>query len=227
MFNEKIISAVVPAAGLGKRMGGDKKKQFLEINGIPVIVYTLRKLSESPVIDEIIAVTGKDDIDLLKKIVAEYEIKKISAIESGGETRQHSVYNGAKKAKGDYILIHDGVRPFVSFDEIADAVSSAVKYGAAAAGIPLTDTIKLSDKKGFSLKTLPRDNIVRILTPQVLEKKLYFDAYKNAVDDNLETTDDISLAELMGVKPKISLGSIKNIKITRPEDVEIAEKLMG
>ena len=220
------VSAVVPAAGLGRRMGTDKKKQFLKLNNIPIVVHTLKKLSASECIDEIIVVTGREDIPVIMDFIKEYNIEKITEVTEGGKTRQQSVRNGVLKAKGDYILIHDGVRPLVSMEEISSAVKDAFEYKAAAAGIPLCDTIKLSDENGFSLKTLPRENIVRILTPQVLEKELYFKALSNAEENNLETTDDISLAELMGIKPKISFGSIKNIKITRQEDLELAEKLI-
>lgn len=220
------VSAIVPAAGLGTRMGSEKKKQFLEINGIPILVYTLKKLASSEYIKEIIVVTGKEDIKTAEALIGEYNLSKISAITEGGKTRQESVRSGVLESKGEYVLIHDGVRPLVSEKEIEDAVLSGIKYKAAAAGIPLADTIKLSDEKGFSLKTLSRENIVRILTPQVLEKELYLKAYDYAEKNSLETTDDISLAELIGIKPKISSGSIKNIKITRPEDLEIASKLM-
>lgn len=220
------VSAIVPAAGIGTRMGTEKKKQFLSVNNIPIIIHTLEKLSKSDMIDEIIVVTGKEDVDSLKKLTAGYKIGKIAAVTEGGETRQQSVRNGALLARGNYLLIHDGVRPLVSEAEIGAAVKAAFEHRAAAAGIPLSDTIKLSDENGFSIKTLPRENIIRIQTPQVLEKELYFRAYEYAEANKIEATDDISLAELLDVKPKITEGSIKNIKITRPEDIEIAELLM-
>lgn len=221
-----MLSAIVPAAGIGSRMGSDKKKQFLSIKNIPIIVHTLSRLSECDMIDEIIVVTGREDTESLKALIKEYNIAKISEVTEGGATRQESVYNGVEKAKGDYVLIHDGVRPLVSETEIKEAILAGIKYKASATGIPLSDTIKLSDENGFSLKTLPRENIIRIQTPQVLSKELYKKAWEYAKENNIETTDDISLAELLGVKPKITPGSIKNIKITRPEDIEIAEKLM-
>ncbi len=220
------ISAIVPAAGMGTRMESDKKKQFLELKGIPIFIHTLKKLEESSLIDEIIVVTGKEDVNTVKELICKFGLTKISAVTEGGNTRQKSVKNGADIAKGDYILIHDGVRPLVSQKEIEAAIISGIEFKAAAAGIPLYDTIKLSDDNGFSLKTLPRENIVRILTPQVIKKELYFNAYKYAEENAIETTDDISLAEIYGVKPKISEGSIKNIKITRPEDIEFALSLM-
>ncbi len=220
------VSAIVPAAGIGARMGTDKKKQFLTIKNIPIIIHTLNKLADCEMIDEIIVVTGREDIERLKALIKEYNIAKIAEITEGGATRQQSVYNGVEKAKGDYMLIHDGVRPLVSEIEIKEAILAAMEYKASAAGVPLSDTIKLADENGFSLKTLPRENIIRIQTPQVLSKELYLKAFEYAKENKIETTDDISLAELLGVKPKITPGSIKNIKITRPEDIEIAEKLM-
>ena len=220
------VSAIVPAAGIGARMGADKKKQFLTIRNIPIIVHTLKKLSQCELIDEIIVVSGREDKEIIESFINEYKLEKISEIAEGGETRQQSVRNGVLKAKGEYVLIHDGVRPLVSDEEIKEAILGGFEYEAAATGIPLSDTIKLSDENGFSLKTLPRENIVRIQTPQVLSKKLYEKASAYAFENNIETTDDISLAEILNIKPKITRGSIKNIKITRPEDIEIAEKLM-
>lgn len=223
MYKEKTVSVIIPAAGVGRRMGSDKKKQFLEINGIPVLIRTLKKFDSSEIADEIIVVTGKDDIDSVKSLISEHGIKKVKTVTAGGDERQASVYNGVCASCGDIVMIHDGVRPFVCREEIESAAEGAYTYGAAAAGVPLADTIKLSDDEGFSLKTLSRENVVRILTPQALDRNIYSEAYHNATENKLLTTDDISLAELMGIKPKITFGSIKNIKITRPEDLEIAE----
>lgn len=220
------VSAIVPAAGIGSRMGTHKKKQFLTIKNIPIIIHTLKKLSDCDMIDEIIVVTGKEDKESLKALLKEYNLPKIADVTEGGATRQQSVNNGANKAKGEYLLIHDGVRPLITERELKETIVAAFSYDAAATGIPLSDTIKLSDENGFSLKTLSRENIVRIQTPQVIKKELYEKAWKYAEENKIETTDDISLAELLNVKPKITCGSIKNIKITRPEDIEIAEKLM-
>lgn len=220
------VSAIVPAAGTGSRMNSKTKKQFLEINGKPVIAHTLIRLSFCEKIDEIIVVTGKDDILYMTDIIKAFGINKVGVVTAGGATRQESVEKGALEAKGDYLLIHDGARPLITRKEIEGAIEAGIKYRAAAVGIPLEDTIKLSDEDGFSIKTLPRDNIIRIQTPQVIEKKLYFEALSFAKENNISATDDISLVEALGIKPKITPGSRMNIKITRPDDIETAEKLI-
>lgn len=220
------VSAVVPAAGTGSRMNLKTKKQFFEINGKPVIAHTLIRLSFCEKIDEIIVVTGRDDIVYMSDIIKVFDIKKVSAVIAGGETRQESVAKGVGEARGDYILIHDGARPLVTGAEIDAAIEAGIRYRAAAAGIPLEDTLKLSDENGFVLNTLPRDGAVRIQTPQVIEKKLYYEALDHAEKNGITATDDISLVEAFGIKPKISPGSRINIKITRAEDIGIAEKFL-
>lgn len=220
------VSAVVPAAGIGARMKSDRKKQFLEIKGKPILSYTLSALAGSPFIDEIIVVTGEEDILFVWDIIREYRIPKVKTVVRGGETRQESVSKGVAEAENEYILIHDGVRPMVTDKEIEAAVIAGFVFGASAVGVPLADTVKLADEEGKIKKTLSREGVYRIFTPQVMKKSLYLKGLEEAKKNGIVATDDLGLAELAGVSAKIAPGNPMNLKITCPEDMELAERLI-
>ena len=220
------ITAVIVAGGKGTRMGADKNKVFLKILGREVLYYTISAFEKNDKIDDIIVVTGKNDIEECQILVDKYDIKKVSYITEGGATRQESVMNGLKKAEGDIVLIHDGARALVTDDEINNSVADCIKFGAAAVGVKCKDTLKSTDSDGFIAGTVDREKTFMIQTPQVFYLDKILDMHQKALDENFVATDDCMIAEHYGVKIKISDGSYDNIKLTTPEDMIIGERIL-
>lgn len=220
------VSAVIVSAGNSTRMGGINK-QFLEINGIPVIARSIAAFQNSSCIDEIVIVTRENDFEKIKNLVERYGFNKVSKIVGGGETRQLSVYNGvvSTSEKAQIVAIHDGARPLVSDKVIEETVKSAIRYGAAATGVKVKDTVKIVDENNNITDTPDRAFMRFIQTPQVFEKSLYLDAV-NTVENSKIFTDDCMLVESYGKTVKFIDGDYENIKITTPEDVEIAESYL-
>jgi 2-C-methyl-D-erythritol 4-phosphate cytidylyltransferase len=226
-------TAIVLAAGQGKRMNSSVHKQYLLIKGKPVLYYALKAFDDS-LVDDIILVTGKDEINYCQdKIINKYGFKKVRAIVVGGRERYHSVYNGIKAISWecDYIFIHDGARPFVTCEIIERAYSQVCRSNACIVGMPVKDTIKISDADGFVADTPKRSDVWQVQTPQVFEKKLIETAYEKLMDneevllsDGISITDDAMVVEYFEkAKIKLVQGSYENIKITTPEDLKIAE----
>lgn len=213
------ISAVVVAAGKGTRMKAGKNKVFLEILGKTVLEHTVSAFERSPLVDEIIVVTN--EVALAKKVLEGYE--KVKSIVPGGSFRGESVKNGLAAATGNIAAIHDGARALISEEDIERVINDAVKFGAAALGVKCKDTLKSADENGFIAKTIDRDFVYNIQTPQVFELSKIREMYENS--DGI-FTDDCALAESFGTKIKITAGSYDNIKITTPEDLEIAERIL-
>lgn len=236
MEKEKIrCGAVVLAAGSGKRMHSDIKKQFLLIQDRPVIYYSLKTFQES-FIDEIVLVVSEEDIGYCKKeIVEKYHFTKVKYITAGGRERYHSVAAGLKYlADCDYAFIHDGARPMIT-DAILNRACTCVKESnACVVGMPVKDTIKIADKNGYIAKTPDRNLVWMIQTPQVFAYPLIREAYDKllAAEENLKIqginiTDDAMVVEtLMNHPVKLVEGSYENIKITTPEDLAVAENFM-
>lgn len=227
----KKYTAIVLAAGQGKRMKSKVQKQYLLIKGKPVLYYTLRAFEQSPLVSEIVLVTGKEEIEYCRKeIVENYGFKKVSKITEGGKERYHSVYEGLKAAVGtDYVLIHDGARPFVD-EELLERVCTAVEeYGACVAGMPVKDTIKIADEAGFAAQTPDRRKVWQVQTPQAFEYPLIRSAYDRLLEEEPEgITDDAMVLETMTEhRVKLVEGSYRNLKITTPEDLEIAAVFCG
>ena len=228
MEKEK-TTAIILAAGQGKRMNSRIQKQFLLLKGYPVLYYSLKAFQESPA-DEIVIVTGAAEIAYCQKeIVERYGFSKVKAIVAGGKERCHSVYEGLKAAgKPDYVFIHDGARPFVTEEIIQRTLEGARSWGACVAGMPVKDTIKLADEEGFAQFTPDRSRVWMIQTPQTFSYPLIFDAYRQlmereAAGQSIPVTDDAMVLETMtGKKTKLTEGSYENIKITTPSDLEIA-----
>lgn len=221
-FMSKKISAVIVAAGASSRMGCEKSKLLLNILGKTVIRLSLEALNHSEVISEIILVVREQD-----KKVMETEasgIEKVSAVIAGGETRQASVYNGVMAAAGDYIAVHDGARPLVTEQEIADVCRDALLYGAATLACVPKDTVKTAGEDGFAERTPPRDSLRLIATPQVFEKGMYLRALHQA--GGAEFTDDCQLIENSGGRVYLTPGEYTNIKITTPEDIGVAQEIL-
>lgn len=220
------VSAVIVSAGNSTRMGGINK-QFLELDGAPVIVNTIAAFENSSIIDEIIIVTRESDIKDVTKIVEEYDFHKVSSIVKGGETRQLSVYEGVINTSNiaDLVVIHDGARPLVSDRVITETIKVAAEYGAAATGVKVKDTVKVVDDNDNIIDTPDRAYMRFIQTPQVFDKKLYLDAVNN-VKNSKDFTDDCKLIEAYGETVKFVDGDYENIKITTPEDIELAESYL-
>lgn len=221
--------AIVLAAGSGKRMNSDVAKQFLKINGKEVLYYSLLAFENNKNIDEIVLVTKEEDIDYCRNnIVEEYGFKKVGKIISGGKERYDSVYCGLCAIYDvDVVLIHDGARPFVTSNMIDDAVWAAKEYGACTVAVPVKDTIKIVDDNLFGVETPDRKKLYQIQTPQAFDYSLIMSAYEGMKQcPNYNITDDTMLVEqYKGVRSKMIEGSYNNLKITTPEDLEIAEKI--
>ncbi|MEY8354145.1 2-C-methyl-D-erythritol 4-phosphate cytidylyltransferase [Lachnospiraceae bacterium 54-53] len=224
-------AAVILAAGKGSRMGGQVQKQYLELLGKPLLYYALQAFENSSV-DQIILVAGPGETGYCQKeIVEKYGFTKVTAIRPGGAERYHSVYEGLKAVKGcDYVLIHDGARPCVTGEIIDAASEGARKYRACAVGMPVKDTIKVSDENEFAALTPDRDSLWMIQTPQAFEYGLVFGAYEklmSSAQSQEGITDDAMVVENMTQeKVKLIRGNYANIKVTTPEDMEIARALI-
>lgn len=221
------ITAIILAAGSGRRMNSAVPKQYLLLDGRPVLYYTLRAFEESAVTD-IVLVIGADEIEYCRQeFMEKYRLSKITAVVAGGRERYHSVYEGLKAAAGsDYVLIHDGARPFVTADVIARSIEAVKVSGACAAGMPVKDTIKVVDADGLVKETPVRSTLWQIQTPQSFSCPLITRAYKEMIASGRESsvTDDAMVLERMtGQRVRVIEGDYRNIKITTPEDLLVAE----
>ena len=224
-MKNKGVSVVVAAAGTGKRMNAGKNKQFLNIDGLPVLVRTLKVFSEWKMTAEIIIVAKEDEVCEIKNLVEQNRINKVKKIICGGATRQKSVFNGIKEASEEYVFIHDGARPFVEQNCLFDLLEAVEKKGAAALGIVPKDTVAVVDDDGF-LEASPKRTCLRNMqTPQAFKTAEILKAHNSAEEQKLEFTDDCSLYSAQGGKVFIVCGSEDNIKITVPEDLIVAEKI--
>lgn len=246
-YHEMAI-AVVLAAGSGSRMHTDIPKQYMKLAGREVLYYSLHTFQEYTEISEIVLVTrAVDSVYCRTEIAERYNLSKVSAICAGGEERYDSVYNGLQeireRAAGDIVIIHDGARPFVTSDMIEESIAAAKKYGACTVGVPVKDTIKIVDEEGFGVDTPERSSLYQIQTPQTFQYDLLMAAYELMLEGrshredkitrktgafsamNHKITDDTMLVEqYKGVRCKMVPGAYENIKITTPEDMEIAQK---
>ena len=226
-MNNIINSAVIAAGGSGTRMGGNVPKQFVRIGGIPIIVRTLLKFETCSDIDEIIVVVRDCDIETVKILLDEYKITKLTRIVKGGATRQASVLNGINAASGRFVFIHDAARPFVTPEQISEVVNETHRFGAAALGVPIKDTLKTVKKDGMISETVDRENKYSIQTPQGFEIEMIRAAHREAERKGVSVTDDCALAELSGASVKVVEGSSLNIKLTTPEDIILAEGILN
>lgn len=221
-----MVSAVIAAGGRGTRMGAGFNKVFMKLCGDEILLHTIRAFNESPFVDEIIVVTGAEDIERVKELAKAHNIMKLTEVTEGGETRRASVYNGIRASHGDIIAVHDGARCLISQKEIADAVEDCRSFGAAAVGVPCKDTLKSADDNGFIAGTIDRSRTYLIQTPQIFRRDLITAAHEKAADEGFEPTDDCMLIERYGGRIKITEGSYDNIKLTTPEDIAVAERIL-
>lgn len=220
--------AVVVAAGKGRRMEANINKQFLRIKDKPLLYYSLNTFSNSDLIDGIIIVCAESEIDYCKKeIVEKYKINKVLKIVAGGKERQDSVYNGLKAIEDcEIVLIHDGARPFINDDIIESGIKYAEIYGACTCGVMPKDTIKIRNKEGFSTETPDRNKLFLVQTPQCFKYNLIINCHEKLVQESITVTDDTTVVEHYNHEVYLYQGSYKNIKVTTPEDLDIAEKIL-
>lgn len=220
------VSAIIPAAGMGIRMGSNIPKQFLLLDGKTILHHTLSVLDQCPVVDEIVLVVSEKEIGKAQQQILDSHSKVAKVIE-GGKERQDSVYNGLKSldSETDIVVVHDGVRPFVSADLIRETVEAARDFGAAITAIPVSDTIKKVNEEGLVERTVDRNGLWRVQTPQTFQVPLLKEAFAKAQADNFYGTDEGSLIEYLGRGVKVIPGSELNIKITRSEDLVLGEKI--
>jgi 2-C-methyl-D-erythritol 4-phosphate cytidylyltransferase len=224
------IAAIVPAAGLGTRMGADQLKQFLELDGMPLIIFTLRRLAACAAITDFFIATRADDVVFLEDKVAKAALGRPARVIHGGDTRQQSVANALAQVdpSTEIVLVHDAVRPFVTLEQIERLIAEVRSRGAAILGIPAIDTVKevkrasLPQDVALISATIPRERIVLAQTPQVFSYTLLRDAFRKAQEDGINASDEAALVERMGHDVFVVLGSERNLKITRPADVDLA-----
>lgn len=232
--NKKQCAAIVLAAGQGKRMGTSVQKQYIELEGKPLIYYALQAFQRSEIIDTILLVVGKGQLSYAQnEIVGKYRFSKVDVVVEGGEERYDSVWKGLQaidgKRKISYIFIHDGARPFVNEEILRRGYKTVEQFRACVAGMPSKDTVKLADEDDFAIHTPERKYVWMIQTPQIFEKELIIEAYSRLMGaEHADVTDDAMAVErMMGVPVKMFRGSYENIKITTPEDLSIAKVFLS
>ncbi len=226
--NNPTATAIIVAAGSSQRMGKNTNKQFILLDGIPVLAHTLLKFSMAETIDSIIVVTKPENILTVNDIIKEFSISKVTNVVPGGESRQDSASCGLELVGNDKLVaIHDGARPFVSVEKINELIYAANEYGAAAPGVVPKDTVKALSKDNNVETTLDRDSLRLIQTPQVFHADTIKLAHIRAKENGFSATDDCSVAENMGITVHIIDGENTNIKVTTPEDIPIAEAILN
>ncbi len=221
-------TAIIVAAGNGSRMNSNVTKQMLDLCGIPVVIRSVIPFEESEYIDEIIIVAREDEVSIYPSLLKKYNIEKVTKIIAGGETRQESVLKGFCEISDetDFIAIHDGARPLITAEQIKKVVLAGFDRRSATAGVKSKDTVKLSALGDFVDRTLDRDKVWIIQTPQVFYADLYRAAISVSEKDNFKATDDCSIVEHAGFTVKLVDCGYSNIKITSPEDLIFAEAII-
>ncbi|MEJ7709092.1 MAG: 2-C-methyl-D-erythritol 4-phosphate cytidylyltransferase [Pyrinomonadaceae bacterium] len=221
--------AIIAAGGRGERLGGERPKQFLSLGGKPIIIHTLHRFERAAMIGEVVVVLPPTDVAGFITLTTKYNLRKLVRVVPGGQTRSESVYKGLqtlRSATTGIVAVHDGVRPFVTPEEIDRTVGAAAEFGAAILMAPPIDTIK-EVAKGHVVRTLPRASLRHALTPQCFRYDIIRRAYEDAIHaGSAGTTDDSALVERMGIAIAVIDGDPRNIKITRPQDLMLAELLI-
>ena len=224
------ITAILPAAGLGTRMGAETPKQFLELDGVPIVILSLRRIAACPLITEIIVATRADNVERLEARIREEKFQQPVRVIKGGDLRQDSVAQALKLVddETELVVVHDAVRPFVTVEQITRVIEEARRCKAAILGVPAMDTVKevkrasLPEDVALISATIPRERIVLAQTPQAFSYALLRDAFRRAEQDGMTGSDEAVLVERMGRDVYVVLGSERNLKITRPADMELA-----
>lgn len=218
------VGVVIPAAGVGKRMGTKESKQFLFLHRSPILLHTLRVFDAHPEVDEIVIVAREEEIDRCLEWVKKDRLSKVKKVVVGGSERQESVYLGLKELQTEYVLIHDAVRPFVSSSLVTEVIRQVKIEQAVVVAVPMKDTVKQSDESQYVRNTIDRRSLWSIQTPQAFQRELLQKAHQRA-DKNEIATDDSMLVEQLGFPVKIIEGEYTNIKITTPDDLLFAEAI--
>lgn len=223
------VIAIVPAAGVGKRFGEDLNKPFVELAGKPLVLWALEALQAAREVAEIIPVLKASDMEAGAGLVEEHSITKVKRIAEGGRERQDSVQNALRLIKDDpsAVLVHDGARPFLERALIRETLMALDGHDGSVAAVPARDTIKQADAEGIVTGTLRRDTLWQVQTPQAFPFATLAEAYARAAGEGFCSTDDSALVERMGGRVRIVMGSYLNIKITTPEDLDVAELFLG
>jgi 2-C-methyl-D-erythritol 4-phosphate cytidylyltransferase len=226
------VDVIIPAGGAGKRMGGASSKQFMDLDGTPILARTLGVFNRMEKINRIVLVVPQDEIEFAKTaIVDRYHLSRVWQVLSGGQERQDSVRNGIfalgpQAASDDIVVIHDAVRPFVTEELILKSVDECRRYGAVTLGVPVKDTVKQVDAEGVVGRTVDRTVFWLTQTPQTFRRSIISEAYGRAYEEGFCGTDDASLVERIGVNVRMIFGSYENIKITTQEDMEYGEFIL-
>jgi 2-C-methyl-D-erythritol 4-phosphate cytidylyltransferase len=224
------VAAIIPAAGLGTRMGADVPKQFLELDGVPLVIFTLRRLAACSAITDFFIATRAEDVVSLQDKVAKAAVGRPARVLHGGDTRQQSVANALAQVdpSTELVLVHDAVRPFITAAKVDRILAEARTRGAAILGIPAIDTVKevkrtsLPEDMALISATIPRERIVLAQTPQAFSYALIRNAFKKAAQDDVTGSDEAQIVERFGHDVFVVLGSERNLKITRPADMDLA-----
>ncbi len=228
-FNVHKTVAIIPAGGSGRRMGGNTPKQYLLLDGVPLLVHTLRIFHHAPSVDSVILVVPEEDItEVRNQIVEKYFFTKVKDVVSGGRERQDSVGNALKRIddSDEIVVIHDGVRPLVSVKVIETAIARAKEVGAVAVGVRVRDTVKSLNEDGKVKKTVAREGLWLTQTPQVFKRDVILDAYRRAREEGFYGTDDASLVERAGIPVWMVPGAMENIKVTTRDDLSFCEMIL-
>ena len=220
------VVAIIPAAGQGVRMGSHKKP-FLKLDGIPILIHTLRKFVDCPEVSEIFLAAPPGDMDHMREMLGAGAVEKKVTVVLGGNRRQDSVENCLRAAPSDtdLVAVHDAVRPFVTPVLISSVIQEAFRSGASILGILTVDTVKQVERNRI-LGTIPRERIILAQTPQVFRYGTLMQAFEKAREDGFQGTDEASLVEHLGVEVTVVTGSDRNIKITKPADLDLARFLL-
>lgn len=227
-------TAIIIAGGSGKRMHQDIPKQFLSVNGKPILIYTLESFQNHPLIDQVLLVVKNGWEDMVWRYIDQYALTKVKWVIVGGKIGQESINNGVQFLKGkisesDTVIIHDGIRPIVDDYVLSDVILTAVEKGSAVSALPYNEQIFLKDDEESSLNYIDRNTIMRVMTPQAYRFALLVDGYDKAISENVGMTDSSYTNTMMvelGYRLYFALGSEKNIKITRPDDLLIFKALL-
>lgn len=214
---------IIPASGTGSRFGLKIPKQFYRIDGKEILIHTLNRFNPNKRIKSIFVSTGKEYVNKISSLVKKHRINKVSSVCTGGKHRQDSVYNALKEIKckpDDIIIVHDAVRPFVSDKLVKRLIDESKKHDCVVPGLRLTNTIKMTDKNGIVIKTVPRENLWSIQTPQFFKYSKLLKAFENARKKNIIGTDEAALMEYAGFKVKVIEGESSNVKITTRKDLK-------
>ncbi|WP_407083097.1 2-C-methyl-D-erythritol 4-phosphate cytidylyltransferase [Paenibacillus aurantius] len=222
------LGVVIVAAGKGSRMRTAESKQYLPLGGKPILVHTLETWNRLEEVDSIVLVVGENDLSRCQAYIEQYGLVKVRQVIMGGEERQASVHAGLRTFSEDYewVMVHDGVRPFVRPEQVRACLRQAMESGGAVLAVPVKDTIKVADSDGWIQSTPDRRSLWAIQTPQAFRLSSLKQAYEQAEKEGFLGTDDAMLAERIGLKVRVVEGSYENIKITTPEDLPWAEDLM-